>query len=90
MECQEKTKTLGGTFVSMITLQFARNSENLKKIQKRDVKIKNVTNFITIFANGTMTARTWKIADFITQKESKQSQRKETFKVCKLEMEADQ
>ena len=70
MECQEKTKTLGGTFVSMITLQFARNSESLKKIQKRDVKIKNVTNFITIFANGTMTARTWKIAGFITQKES--------------------
>ena len=51
----------------MITLQFARNSKSLKK-QKRDVRKKNVSKCIIIFANGTIIARIKKIANLITQK----------------------
>ena len=70
----------------MITLQFARNTESLKEIGKRDVERKSVKNCIIIFANCTVTARTWTIADFTTQKESKKSQ----CPVFNLEMETDQ
>ena len=72
MEWQEKPKIIGGTYVNMIILQFARNSKSLKK-QKRDVRKKNVSKCIIIFANGTNIARIKKIANFINQKESKQS-----------------
>ena len=67
MEGQEKPKITEGTHVNMNTLQFVRNSKSLKK-QKRDVRKKNVSKCIIIFANGTIIARIKKIANLITQK----------------------
>ena len=90
MEWQEKPKIKRGTFVNMTSHQFAWNSNYLKTIEKKDVRTKIVKKCITMFANTTKIAKTEKIADFTTQRESKQYKGKEPTKSAfKLEKKTD-